>query len=183
MTSLFPNTRFLSKPCPLPYLICNNRSVLWFCYTISKYFQGLHPRPLLYSCAPEHISLTLESLLVSKTGHVPQHGTSHSNSLPRARDKTDCLSNINTGRMFLGLALGQARHTHWSHGSSHETLIVSSSPAVSPLLQCLHLWPSGCVGCPGSFSHIYCSNFLLVKPLCSQELALSILLQHYNSNM
>lgn len=99
MASLSPDTRFLSKPCPLPFLICNNRSVLRFCYTISKYFRDLPPRlpPPLYSYAPEHISRTLESFLV-------RQGTSHSMEHPTA---TLCPGHVTKQIAFQTSTLGE----------------------------------------------------------------------------
>lgn len=176
MTTL-SKTSFLSTPCPLPHLICNNKRALCFCHTTSKYLLGL--APLLYSYVSWTYFTHLRKLS-GKTGHMMAH---HTATLCPGHVTKQISFQISTLRMFLPyvlLLLGQARHTKCrSHGRSHKTLIISSSLTVSCLLQWLQLrfsgvggiWVSGII-----LSHIYCSNFLPMKSFCLQELGLSILL-------
>lgn len=174
MTTL-SKTSFLSTPCPLPHLICNNKRVLCFCYTTSKYLLGL--APLLYSYVPWTYFTHLRKLS-GKTGHMMAH---HTATLCPGHVTKQIGFQISTLRMFLPHILllpGQERHTKCrSHGRSHETLIMSSSTSsimsasVATSQSQGWFWVSGIIP-----SHIYCSNFLLMKSFCLQELGLSILL-------
>lgn len=148
----FQTSGFFFKPCPLPHLMCSNRSVLCFCNTFSKCFLGL--APLLYCYTPRTYFTHLGSFLIRQDTwwHITQQ------FCPGHLYKTVRLSNINNGSMFLSPCASLSGKVHklcGSRGSSHEILIVSSSQTVSFLLQWLQFRFGVCCGSPESFSLVF----------------------------
>ena len=91
----FQTSGFLFKPCPLPHLMCGNRSVLCFCYAFSKCFLGLAPllccyTPGTYFTRPGNFPIRQDTWRHTTRQFCPGH-----------LYKTVRLSNINSGSMFL----------------------------------------------------------------------------------